>query len=84
MLVVWPGVRASQDFKDDPKITPLEKATLLGEAVHLDYMFFDQDNDFCRVEDTGGSIVVYINMCLCYCYGCLLPCELCIPIPKNQ
>jgi hypothetical protein len=46
-------------------ITPLQKANVLAQLVHLDYMFFELDNDVCD----GKSITI----CNCFCYGCVCP-----------
>jgi hypothetical protein len=53
-------------------ITPQQKANILGSMVHLDYMFFERDNDM--IYCTGGDTlhIVFFN---CYVYGCICPCE---------
>ena len=68
----------------DPNMTPQQKASLIANMLHFDYMFFEQDNNFCRVEKQGNTWVIYIHACSMYCYGCICPCEICIPIPENN
>lgn len=50
-----------------------QKAVLLGEAIHIDYMWFDADQSLCHVERRGNTTYIDILLCLCYCYGCLCP-----------
>ena len=52
-------------------ITAQQKANVLAQMVHLDYMFFEQDNDMCERQGDGST---FINICNCFCYGCLCPC----------
>lgn len=52
-------------------ITPQQKANILGTMVHMDYMFFERDNDMCACE--GNALVItFFN---CFCYGCVCPCQ---------
>lgn len=53
--------------------TPAEKALVLSQMIHLDYMFFERDGDVC---DSEG-----INIANCFCYGCVCPCK--IPYKKQ-
>lgn len=53
------------------EISPQQKAIVLGQMVHLDYMFFERDNDICNRTDDGG---VFISFCNCFVYGCVCPC----------
>lgn len=55
----------------NPSITPQQKASVLSQMVRLDYVFFELDND---MYDIDGD-VVYINICNCFCYGCVCPCS---------
>lgn len=64
-------------------MTPDRKAMLIGEMVHLDYMFFERDNFPCTVERQGDTNWVSCLLCLCYCYGCLCPCRLSIPCQEK-
>ena len=49
-------------------ITPQQKANILAQLIHLDYMFFDRDNDI--FYDNG------ITLFNCFCMGCVCPCRL--------
>jgi len=53
-------------------ITAQQKANVLSTMIHLDYMFFERDNDMCSYENNA----LHINICNCFCYGCLCPCKL--------
>merc|ERR1712110_111024 len=69
---------------NDPKLNPIQRAAVLAETVHLDYMFFESDRDFCEVDDNGdGSGVIYITMCTAYVRGALIPIQSCIPYNSN-
>jgi len=59
------------EFKD-PSLTPTQKASLLGTLFLLDFMFFELDNGMLSCENGG----VVCTLCLCYCGGCLVPCNL--------
>lgn len=52
-------------------ITVQQKANILASMVHLDFMFFERDNDMCYCEN-GDIHIVLFN---CFCYGCICPCE---------
>jgi len=53
-------------------ITPQQKANVLATMIHLDYMFFERDNDMVYCE--GNKLhIVFFN---CFVYGCVCPCEL--------
>lgn len=67
----------------DTTLTPQQKAVILGEIIHLDYMFFQQDNQFCSVEVTSDAVVIYVHLCNYFCYGCTCPCFACLPIPTS-
>ena len=56
----------------DRAYTPQQKANLLATMALLDFMFFERDNDMIHCKD-GKLHFVFTN---CYCYGCLLPCEI--------
>ena len=64
------------DFTD-PNLTPQQKAQVIGDAIHLDYLFFDQEQPLCRYNESNNTIEILL--CLCYCFGCLCPIKLCIP-----
>lgn len=61
------------DVKFDNKdITPQQKANVLAQLIHLDYMFFERDNDICvRGDDGNGAI----NLFNCFIYGCVCSCK---------
>jgi hypothetical protein len=59
------------EFKD-PSLTAAQKASLLSSLFLLDFMFFELDNGMISCQD-GGLVC---TLCLCYCCGCLLPCNL--------
>ena len=59
-----------------PNLTPQQKAQVIGDAIHLDYLFFDQEQPLCRYNDANDTIEILL--CLCYCFGCS-PIKLCIP-----
>lgn len=53
-------------------ITPQQKANILAHMVHLDYMFFENDADMFGHDGE----CFYINLCNCFCYGCVCPCTI--------
>ena len=53
------------------EITPEQKANVLSSMIHLDYMFFERDNDMCRYDHDG----LHITFWNCFCYGCVCPCK---------
>lgn len=55
----------------DKTITPQQRATLIGTALMMDYMFFERDLD-CIGCDQNGNIV--LNMFNMFCCGVLIPC----------
>jgi hypothetical protein len=59
-------------FTNPTAVTPQQKANVLAHMVHLDYMFFERDNDMCY-HDAQGTHIVFFN---CFCYGCVCPCEI--------
>ena len=63
----------------DATVTPQQKASLLGSLLLLDYMFFEKDNDMIYCENQK----LKINLCNCYCYGCLSPCEIIVPLQQG-
>jgi len=65
-------------------MSPEQKAMLIGEIVHIDYMFFEQNRRYCEVEKQGDTIWIKILISMCYCYGCLCPCRICIPIQTKN
>lgn len=69
------------DFKPEAGLTADQKAILLGELIHLDFLFFESEQPLCHRDD--ASKTWHLLLCVCYCYGCLCPCELVIP-EKND
>jgi len=69
------------DFAEGHGLHPTEKAAILGEVVHLDFLFFEAEQPLCRYEDESG--ICYILLCTCYCFGCLCPVQLCIMNPEK-
>jgi len=51
--------------------TPQQKANVLAQMVHLDYMFFERDNDICERQGDGSTFISIAN---CFIYGCVCPC----------
>jgi hypothetical protein len=66
------------------QVAPDNKAIILGEMVHLDYMFFENDRFPITCEKQGDTTYITILFCLCYCYGCLCPIKCVIPLPENK
>ena len=56
----------------DPALNPYQKATELAALFLVDYMFFERDNGMCHQEN-GKT---YITCFLCYCAGCIIPCNI--------
>lgn len=55
------------------EVTPQQKANVLSQMVHLDYMFFERDNDICVRNSDGSTSIVLAN---CFVYGCICPCAI--------
>ena len=55
------------------KLDAQQKAAILGEVIHLDYLFFEKDRNFCSVEGDSNSGCIYITLCTAYCRGSLCP-----------
>eukprot|EP00899_Mesostigma_viride_P006214 jgi/Mesvir1/15594/Mv26140-RA.1 len=55
----------------DPSLTPQQKATILGSALLLDFMFFEMDNGMISCRNQALTITCFN----CYCAGCLWPCQ---------
>lgn len=67
-------------------ISPTQKALLMGELVHLDFMFFEQDRFpvTCERGVDQKSTIITCLFCLCYCYGCLIPCKASLQLKDND
>lgn len=70
----------SDNFRIDIKgdIDASDKVALLTGTILVDYMFFEIDEGLCH--DDGQN--VKCTLFLCFCYGCLCPCN--INLPKNK
>jgi hypothetical protein len=53
-------------------ITVQQKANILGSMVHLDYMFFERDNDMLACPGGDTLEITFFN---CFVYGCICPCK---------
>jgi hypothetical protein len=65
------------DFEQSAGLSPKQKAAIIGEMVHLDFLFFEAEQPLCRFEESNSTC--YILLCTCYFFGYLCPCQLCIP-----
>ncbi len=54
------------------EVSPQQKANILAQMVHLDYMFFERDGDICKRNSDGSVSLVFAN---CFIYGCVCPCQ---------
>lgn len=61
-------------------LAPEQKAAMLGNIIHLDYIFFE--NDWapieCKPSSDGKSVCIVCTFWECFCYGCVCPCQCCI------
>lgn len=64
------------------EMTPLQKANVLGTALHVDNWFFQRDARPVRFHGNGNSGVIVITLCNMYCKGCVIPC--CVTIPYGK
>jgi hypothetical protein len=55
---------------------PDERAAIFVGALLTDYMFFEMDHGLCHYDQHNRTC--YINLCYCYCMGCLIPCSIAI------
>jgi len=67
------------DFTPNHNLQPAEKASIIGEMVHLDFLFFEAEQPLCHSDDNA----CYILLCTCFCYGCLMPIQCIIPKSNN-
>lgn len=70
-------------MKEGSTVTPAQKAMIIGEMVHLDYMFFERDTFPITCEKQGDTTWITCLLCLCYCYGCLCPIKCCIALKEK-
>eukprot|EP00056_Hartaetosiga_gracilis_P018274 m.10350 g.10350 ORF g.10350 m.10350 type:complete len:409 (+) comp6578_c0_seq1:25-1251(+) len=71
-------------FKADEfsQLTPEQKATVLGTALHLDYKIFESDKNPIEVDGNGNSTTVTCTFFNWYCMGEVIPC--CIAFSSNN
>lgn len=72
------------DMTEGAEVAPLQKALMIGEIVHLDFMFFERDQFPITCEKRDEATYITILCCLCYCYGCLCPCKVVLAIPEKK
>jgi len=65
--------------KPEGQVTGMEKAIIMGELAHLDFMFFERDQFPITCEMQDKTLWITVMLCLCYCYGCLCPIKICCP-----
>ena len=61
---------------------PIDKANMVAASVLIDYMFFEVDNGLCSYDPENK--VLYITVTLCFCWGALIPCNICIPLSSGD
>lgn len=61
----------------DTEATPEDKASMIATSILVDYMFFEIDNGLCTCKDDQ----IYCTLSLCFCMGCLIPCNCICPNP---
>ena len=57
----------------DTSITPQQRATLIGTALLMDYMFFERDLDMISCDANGN---ITLNLFNCFCCGTLNTCKI--------
>ena len=62
-------------FTDNHGLHPTEKAAIMSEMVHLDFLFFEAEQPLCEYK--AEEKMCYILLCTCYCFGCLCPIKMC-------
>lgn len=67
----------------DPSTSNQMKSLILGELVHIDFMFFEEDRFPITCERAGDTNYLTILCCLCYCFGCLCPIKCVIPCKEK-
>lgn len=68
-----PFDRYEMDF--DTNASGEEKGAMLASTLLTDFMYFEGDPGMCGRDDVG----CFVNLCFCYCAGCLIPCKLRCP-----
>lgn len=69
------------DFTEGHGMNPQQKAAVIGEMVHLDFLFFEAEQPLCRTSEDGK--MCFLLLCTCYCMGALCPVQLCVPTGKK-
>jgi len=55
---------------------------VLSSLFALDYKFFESDHPYCDTNSDGSCLL--ITICNFYCYGCICPVQLCIPLKGGE
>jgi len=55
--------------------------TVLSSLFTLDFMFFEADHPYLDCNSDGSCLL--ITICNFYCYGCVCPVQICIPLKGN-
>jgi len=73
-------------IKPEGNVTGMEKAIIMGELAHLDFMFFERDQFpiTCDYQPENKTMIITCLLCLCYCYGCLCPIKCCCPLKMPE
>lgn len=71
-------VNTQCQWNQDPNFLGL----VLGSLFTLDFMFFEADHPYVDCNSDGSCLL--ITICNFYCYGCVCPVQLCIPLPKGE
>lgn len=69
---------------DGAVVSGMQKALIMGELAHLDFMFFERDQFPITCEKQQDGTLFTCLLCLCYCYGCLLPIKICCYLPDKK
>jgi hypothetical protein len=64
--------RMTDDFK---ALSVEARAALLGQAMHIDYLLFENDQPPCTIKSSrdGKSGVIICTLCEMFCYGVTCP-----------
>merc|ERR1719329_543268 len=50
------------DFSPGHKLSATQKAAIIGEMIHLDFLFFEAEQPICREDESA----CYLLLCTCY------------------
>lgn len=67
------------DFSPGHKLSATQKAAIIGEMIHLDFLFFEAEQPICREDESA----CYLLLCTCYLAGCLCPIQCIFPKKKG-